>query len=661
MVSNPIRRPRSTDRRLPGPQRATPTRLAVRGENHFDALEARQLLVADLGIQFIGLAELPATSIPGDTVPAVVRIINEGDTQARGKVTVRFYLSTNETFDAEDTLMGTVRDRQVQLFSNQQDEFDVNLRIPTVVPGSYFFLVRIEPESAIGDTNQTNHVASRSVDGRAQPVAWMFGSFGLRRNAILTLTEADGKIVQFGLDGGGSGTVVRDATDTDRFDVTVTDSVAASRMGIGADGGTGANADIALIDDVTVTGSLTLLDASSARLLGDVRISGTAGTIRFHDVMGPSLIEIGTAGANTALTLGVVRNLVLTSAGGLASLTVTSWTDTDTALDRISAAHLTSLTSAGAFQPSITLRGRAGGRTLDVVNISGTLSKGAWDIDGRAGRWSIKAVSANWSASIRNNLVSFSVERIFRGTLAAKAFTTITTGGLVNARILAGADLGADARLGGTDAAVDTFSSGTINTIQVNGKVTNAIVGAGLNPTDGRFKDGNDQLLSGRINSIVVTRTASPGTRFLARRFSASGPYRINGVDISTATDQRFKLDPATPPTFSEVKLDPEDAPTKVGLTLTDNQAIDVSTLGNGDLVLKLPDGSTVALSYIFPVTPPVNGPSVMAEYVISPPGGAWDTADNGTYEVLIAADQIRDTFGAAMAAGVVATFTIAL
>lgn len=634
---------------------------AKRGDSPatFEPMEARQLLVADLGIGFRTFSGVPMTLVPGDrlTIPTVTS--NQGDQPIDGRVSIRYLLSKDNIVDANDIQIGNFENLRLALSVGASANRNDVVTIPNVVPDSYFFLVQLTPDSAIGDLNQANDVKFNTT---AQPFKWSFGNFDGRTDVTLTLTGTEGVQAIFALSSGGRGTVVRNSVNTDRFDVTIENSVATSNAVISASGGSGANANVALINNVTVTGSLESLDGFKARLHGNVNISGTAGFVRFVEVRGPSAIDIRGTGVNTDFELGKVTNLVLTTASGIDSLLVSSWTDSDTALDRVQARWIARLTSTGNFQAGLQLSGRPGGaRTLDAVTIGGTASKGAWRVVGRGGDWSFRGVAASWSGSVRNNLPSLTVRTNFHGVIAARAITTIMIGGLRSAHILAGAYLGNDARLGGTGADADSYGGGTIGTLKVFGTVVNSIVGAGLDPVDGVFKNGNDVLRSGQINSVVVNRTASASSRFLARRYPGAGPFRINNAAVNTSTDMRFKRDEFTPPLLTDVTLDSSSLPARISITIRDTQGVNVSTLGNNNLLLMRPDGTTTLLSHIFPSPAPVNGPVITGEWTIGAPGGTWDAADNGTYQIMVVGGTIKDTLGNAVAAGTIATFTIAL
>ena len=117
--------------------------------------------------------------------------------------------------------------------------------------------------------------------------------------------------------------------------------------------------------------------------------------------------------------------------------------------------------------------------------------------------------------------VNGSVGKVLLGTLSGTLAATgsigsfATTGGLTSAMVLAGANLGTDGKLGGGD---DTFAGASIGKIAVKGAVATSTVAAGVNPTNGTFGDGDDQLAGGgsTIKLILVKGGADQQTRFIA-------------------------------------------------------------------------------------------------------------------------------------------------
>jgi endonuclease/exonuclease/phosphatase family metal-dependent hydrolase len=93
-------------------------------------------------------------------------------------------------------------------------------------------------------------------------------------------------------------------------------------------------------------------------------------------------------------------------------------------------------------------------------------------------------------------------------------------------------------------------------------------------------------------------------------------------------------------------------------VTYTDNTNIDVSTLDDNDIVITGPGSFSQAATFVS-ATPASNAPSVTATYSITPPGGFWDAADNGAYNIVMQANQVSDDAAATVAAGNIGSFTV--
>ena len=101
-------------------------------------------------------------------------------------------------------------------------------------------------------------------------------------------------------------------------------------------------------------------------------------------------------------------------------------------------------------------------------------------------------------------------------------------------------------------------------------------------------------------------------------------------------------------------------APYRFSVTYTDNVAVDVATLDDFDvLVTKLGDYSLSAMAKRVSVDAPTNGTPRTVTYEIAAPGGSWDPADNGQYQLALRAGQVRDTAGNAAANRTLATFRV--
>jgi CSLREA domain-containing protein len=93
-------------------------------------------------------------------------------------------------------------------------------------------------------------------------------------------------------------------------------------------------------------------------------------------------------------------------------------------------------------------------------------------------------------------------------------------------------------------------------------------------------------------------------------------------------------------------------------VTYSDNTAIEIASLGTGDVRVTGPGGFN-SLATFNSVNSGTNGTPRTATYSITPPGGSWDVADNGMYTVALEASQVLDTVGNAGAAGALGTFQV--
>lgn len=126
------------------------------------------------------------------------------------------------------------------------------------------------------------------------------------------------------------------------------------------------------------------------------------------------------------------------------------------------------------------------------------------------------------------------------GTIAAGGgISSITADSLNKARVFSGAMLGTDGKLGGTAAEADTFASGYIGKIKINGAITDSLVSAGLNPVDGTFANGDDVIAGGAESQIrsITAASADDKSKFYSGTF---GRVRI-GDRVDVVADTRFK------------------------------------------------------------------------------------------------------------------------
>ena len=96
-------------------------------------------------------------------------------------------------------------------------------------------------------------------------------------------------------------------------------------------------------------------------------------------------------------------------------------------------------------------------------------------------------------------------------------------------------------------------------------------------------------------------------------------------------------------------------------VTYSDDFAIDVSTIGTGNIRVAGPGGFDQIAQFVS-VDSTTDGSPRTATYAVSPPGGStWTPASNGSYDVLMEENQVADTQGEPVPAGQLGEFQVAI
>jgi hypothetical protein len=95
-------------------------------------------------------------------------------------------------------------------------------------------------------------------------------------------------------------------------------------------------------------------------------------------------------------------------------------------------------------------------------------------------------------------------------------------------------------------------------------------------------------------------------------------------------------------------------------VTFSDNLAIDSTSIDGNDTRVTGPGGFN-QLATLVSVAPGGNGTPRTATYQITAPGGAWDTADSGTYTIAVEANQVFDSAGNSVGAISLGSFLVDL
>jgi uncharacterized delta-60 repeat protein len=259
------------------------------------------------------------------------------------------------------------------------------------------------------------------------------------------------------------------------------------------------------------------------RAFGDIQANGqlvVGTTNETNPATQTPLLRLNVPGSGTVGTFGTVgrknKSLVFLESNGTKVTVTLKGGGTGTAYYNGTEIDLV-LTGTSA-RSSVTVTGTGGNRRVSLRNISSTSALHAFS-----------APTGDLSGTL---YVPGSLAALTLGTITGTGTSTIAAAGSIGsisiagvatgATVLAGANLGSDALLGGTGSAADAFGAGAIGKITINGAVTNSTFGAGLDPSDGVLRSVNDSVIGGaasRIGSVALKHPVDASTRFYAGAF----------------------------------------------------------------------------------------------------------------------------------------------
>ena len=165
-------------------------------------------------------------------------------------------------------------------------------------------------------------------------------------------------------------------------------------------------------------------------------------------------------------------------------------------------------------------------------------------------------------------------------------------------------------------------------------------------------------LVGASYNTNTVSAPAScrtGRTNSLRRRWTRRGTSSPEPAPLTVTID-------AAPPTASLCVPNvtaPGGQSYTFSVTYRDLNAVARNTLNDEDVTVTAPGGASLAATLVS-VDAAGDGSPRTATYRITPPGGYWDEPDNGTYQVVLAANQVQDVAGNWMPAGTLGLFTVA-
>ena len=353
--------------------RSLHARSSAAPHTHFEPLDSRQLLAADLAVTMVD--NVPSFIVPGDKLTLAATISNVGDTAASGPVTVRFLAPTN---NADDPIgvVATVT-KKINLKPGATAVITAKIVMnDQPSPGVYDYGAMIE---AAGALNASADNDESMVEGGFD-LKLIFGNYADRRGVVMTTTDEDGTIVTYTLKGAGYGEFSAAETEDDRAGLNMVGTDAATQFTITTKGG---DKIVNIDSDINIAGSLKKFDAKTSNFSGSLSIGGSIADFAAANLTDFDMTIAGT-GAAMKFKAGAITDLRLDSNTPLAAMDFTNWlwledpTRPDLSEDQLStlaAPWIGKLTTKGEFSAITSLSGQnAPGTTLGAAKIGGLFS-----------------------------------------------------------------------------------------------------------------------------------------------------------------------------------------------------------------------------------------------------------------------------------------------
>lgn len=510
----------------------------------FEMMEPRVHLAADLAVT-IGALTGPQPLTLGEQVKIPIIVSNTGDASATGPIKIQLIASADGTLDDGDTVLQTLTTTTLNAGQSKKITSSATLT-PALPAGSYTLFAVADPLNEIAESNDGNNT---STAGGPVSVVWKFGKIDTRKGVPLNYIDGDGTRVTLRLSGNGGGTLTKSGDD---YSLTLagTDpgtvlSISTNKSGDGR----------ATLRNITISGAMKSINAPRVDITGDITLSGSASSITLGDIIGDAPHNLSIGGTSLAkagkITLGNAAALTVESGMPIKTLSVLDW-DAPAGEDQVTAPWIERIRSKADFAAGLTLSGENAPKSvLKQVSVTGAIGNAVggvpWRITGTVGTISAGDVLDGWSCAVSKKVSALRVARNYEGDLAADAIDSVyIKGDMTGGHVLAGADLGADGRLGGSAENADLFYRGAIGSFRVSGDMDDSVLGAGLDPTDGEFNiDGgplNDFITGRSKSSIKSVRVGGEAINSLFGAGAFPKKVRIQGTTFNPlgAGDPRF-------------------------------------------------------------------------------------------------------------------------
>jgi uncharacterized repeat protein (TIGR01451 family) len=501
-----------------------------------ERLDAREVLAADLAVTIANT--LPAFVVPGDKLTLTATVTNRGDAPMSGPVTVNF-LAPGLTGDSPVGVVASLT-KSISLAPGKSTVLSTKWTAnDAALPADYAFGASLTPSAFTGDvSNDVSTIAG------GFHLKYLFGTYGGRKNVVLTTTDDDGTLITFSLKGNGYAEFRAAEFDNQQAGLDLVGTDRSSALSIALKGGDG---KAAFQNAINIAGSLGKFDAKGSSFSGSISVAGTLSDFTAADLTD---LDMTIAGVGPAMKFKAsdATNLRLTTATPIASMDLNSWqwlTDpsnpllTESQLSTLNAPWLGKLTTKGDYSNITSITGVG----APAFAVSGVKIGGAF-----SGQFStVGGIAAFAAASIDSGMVlssgvigSITTATATDASAWARSILKLDLGRVASLDVATGCTFDATAlpSLAQGNSAVLTWGAGSIGSISVKGNLDYGRFASGLNPMNGVVLDADDQRagagvigkieIKGSVNDLYVAGTTLP--------LSA----KIGAATVLTTTDDRF-------------------------------------------------------------------------------------------------------------------------
>jgi hypothetical protein len=491
----------------------------------FEALESRKLLGADLALT-LGAITISDAGTPAELVHVATTIANVGNAAYASGGAVHYFLSTDNSLSPDDFSWESRPLGNFNPGDTSTTSFDAMRPAPgALAAGNYFVIAALEFPPGMHDDFAGNDISATTdtlsiLPVQPPPTTMQFGNVN-GKHVVLDQALANGQKATFSLTGPGTGTLTMSGG---QFTVSVDGSSKDSTLTVRSD--TGAQN---FINGVTINGTAQRIRLDHIAVNGNITVNGALKELNGDDITGGTVLITQAGRSSTDIRVHTLTDVTINSASAIRTLSLTSWNLGDASIrDALIAPGVDQLTTHGDFGADLSIdHGTLRGSAVNNIDIGGAITGGTWSIIGGVGSISANSMANAFAANITKDLKSVRVRGDASGSIAARNIDTLDfKGDVTGMTVLAGANLGSDAHMGGTGQAADTFAGGTIKQVKIGGDFTNSTIGAGVNLVDSALSSSDTFFSPSKIGRAKVSGTTTNGL-FLASSVNGGTSHSV--------------------------------------------------------------------------------------------------------------------------------------